>query len=163
MLSKYEAHWIFNVQRLVRFFPLLEFITKQKQIITQTRTFTMTGESIGCAPRKKNKNKKESKVGNENNSDLSKAVQPSKTTRGGLRVYKIVVLGDGGVGKSGNSMLLLMLVSLLPTQCICIIYGSDVSSQSDVAYVICQYLVGAQLILRMFPLNWYSLEQARFI
>ena len=23
------------------------------------------------------------------------------TTRGGLRVYKIVVLGDGGVGKSG--------------------------------------------------------------
>lgn len=65
----------------------------------------MTGESIGCAPRKKSKNKKESKVGkNENNSDLSKAVQPSKTTRGGLRVYKIVILGDGGVGKSGKSI-----------------------------------------------------------
>lgn len=61
----------------------------------------MTGESIGCAPRKKSKNK--SKAGkNENNSDLSKAVQPSKTTRGGLRVYKIVILGDGGVGKSGE-------------------------------------------------------------
>jgi hypothetical protein len=24
-----------------------------------------------------------------------------QTTRGGLRVYKVVVLGDGGVGKSG--------------------------------------------------------------
>lgn len=26
----------------------------------------------------------------------------SHTTRGGIRVYKIVVLGDGGVGKSGT-------------------------------------------------------------
>lgn len=62
----------------------------------------MTGESIGCASRKKSKNKKEDKAGkNENNRDLSKIAQPSKTTRGGLRVYKIVILGDGGVGKSG--------------------------------------------------------------
>lgn len=30
----------------------------------------------------------------------SNVPQPA-TTRGGLRVYKIVVLGDGGVGKSG--------------------------------------------------------------
>lgn len=29
---------------------------------------------------------------------------PSQT-RGGLRVYKIVVLGDGGVGKSGECIL----------------------------------------------------------
>lgn len=28
-------------------------------------------------------------------------VMTQPTTRGGLRVYKIVVLGDGGVGKSG--------------------------------------------------------------
>lgn len=63
----------------------------------------MTGESIGCAPRKKSKNKKENKSNkNENNSELSKIIQPSKTTRGGLRVYKIVILGDGGVGKSGK-------------------------------------------------------------
>lgn len=60
----------------------------------------MAGESIGCASRKKGKNKKANK--NENNGDLSKSVQPSKTTRGGLRVYKIVILGDGGVGKSGK-------------------------------------------------------------
>lgn len=63
----------------------------------------MAGESIGCASRKKSKNKKDDKAGkNENNSDLSKIAQPSKTTRGGLRVYKIVILGDGGVGKSGR-------------------------------------------------------------
>ncbi|XP_055303993.1 GTP-binding protein Rit2 [Sitodiplosis mosellana] len=65
----------------------------------------MTGESIGCAPRKKSKNKKEDKTSkNENNGDLSKIVQPSKTTRGGLRVYKIVMLGDGGVGKSAVTL-----------------------------------------------------------
>lgn len=29
-------------------------------------------------------------------------VVPQPTTRGGLRVYKIVVLGEGGVGKSGK-------------------------------------------------------------
>lgn len=63
----------------------------------------MTGESIGCAPRKKSKSKKKDKtVKNANSSDLSKIVHPSKTTRGGLRVYKIVILGDGGVGKSGK-------------------------------------------------------------
>lgn len=33
--------------------------------------------------------------------DVPVVAQP--TTRGGVRVYKIVVLGDGGVGKSGNS------------------------------------------------------------
>lgn len=32
-------------------------------------------------------------------------VVPPTTTRGGLRVYKIVVLGDGGVGKSGKRTL----------------------------------------------------------
>lgn len=62
----------------------------------------MAGESIGCASRKKSKNKKDDKAGKtENNGDVSKATQ-SKTTRGGLRVYKIVILGDGGVGKSGR-------------------------------------------------------------
>lgn len=62
----------------------------------------MAGESIGCASRKKSKSKKDDKHGkNENNGNLSKVAQQSKTTRGGLRVYKIVILGDGGVGKSG--------------------------------------------------------------
>lgn len=32
---------------------------------------------------------------------------PSQT-RGGLRVYKIVVLGDGGVGKSGEYIIIKM-------------------------------------------------------
>lgn len=35
----------------------------------------------------------------DDKNDLPVVKQP--TTRGGLRVYKIVVLGDGGVGKSG--------------------------------------------------------------
>lgn len=36
---------------------------------------------------------------NGKNNDVPVVLQP--TTRGGLRIYKIVVLGDGGVGKSG--------------------------------------------------------------
>lgn len=71
----------------------------------------MAGESIGCASRKKSKNKKEDKANkNENNGDLSKIAQPSKTTRGGLRVYKIVILGDGGVGKSGEFIYFFFIV-----------------------------------------------------
>lgn len=64
----------------------------------------MAGESIGCTSRKKSKNKSNDKNGkNENNGDQS--VQQSQTTRAGLRVYKIVILGDGGVGKSGKLFL----------------------------------------------------------
>lgn len=58
----------------------------------------MAGESIGCASRKKSKSKNNDKLGkNENNGDLSKTTQ---------RRYKIVILGDGGVGKSGNHLIL---------------------------------------------------------
>lgn len=66
----------------------------------------MAGESIGCASRKKSKNKNNDKNSkNDNSGDHSKIVQQLKTTRGGLRVYKIVILGDGGVGKSGKHYL----------------------------------------------------------
>lgn len=39
----------------------------------------------------------------EYKNDIPVVSQP--TTRGGLRVYKIVVLGEGGVGKSGKVMI----------------------------------------------------------
>jgi len=39
-----------------------------------------------------------------NGNDVPVVTQP--TTRRGLRIYKIVVLGDGGVGKSGISCLI---------------------------------------------------------
>lgn len=53
------------------------------------------------------KNKKKS---NKKDSHIAATIDNSKpsltppTTRGGLRVYKIVVLGDGGVGKSGKCL-----------------------------------------------------------
>lgn len=40
---------------------------------------------------------------------LQQQIQP-QTTRGGLRVYKIVILGDGGVGKSGKQTIKRILV-----------------------------------------------------
>lgn len=61
----------------------------------------MAGESIGCASRKKSKSKKANKVAKNDDDNGLRSVEPSKTIRGGLRVYKIVILGDGGVGKSG--------------------------------------------------------------
>lgn len=46
--------------------------------------------------------RQESGISTEFEVDKPGTVTTSQTTRGGLRVYKIVVLGDGGVGKSGN-------------------------------------------------------------
>lgn len=57
---------------------------------------------MGCAARKKSKNKTTSNYSlSSENGDNAKN-EPPRTTRGGLRVYKIVILGDGGVGKSGR-------------------------------------------------------------
>lgn len=67
------------------------------------------GDSIGCAARKKSKNKttdeyslNSDKGGGENTKNNDPP--PIRTTRGGLRVYKIVILGDGGVGKSAVTL-----------------------------------------------------------
>lgn len=56
---------------------------------------------MGCAARKKSKNKSSNYSLSSENGENSKNGPPIRTTRGGLRVYKIVILGDGGVGKSG--------------------------------------------------------------
>jgi hypothetical protein len=58
----------------------------------------MAGDLAGCAARKKSK----SKSSDNSESDVETKLQKPTITRGGLRVYKIVILGDGGVGKSGN-------------------------------------------------------------
>lgn len=68
------------------------------------------GDPIGCAARKKSKNKTSNySLSSENGGDMAKngGGPPVRTTRGGLRVYKIVILGDGGVGKSGKCIWLL--------------------------------------------------------
>lgn len=78
--------------------------------------------SIGCAALKKSSKIKVTSD-KENNASISNAVScvsgggarkenghlatkppnvPPQNMRGGLRVYKIVILGDGGVGKSGK-------------------------------------------------------------
>lgn len=63
----------------------------------------MAGEaSSSSASKKKGKLvRQESGKCSEIESDKCTAGSSAQTTRGGLRVYKIVVLGDGGVGKSG--------------------------------------------------------------
>lgn len=63
----------------------------------------MAGDTIGCTARKKSK-KKASLKSNKSDSDDCKAPVLPKATRGGLRVYKIVMLGSGFVGKSGNDI-----------------------------------------------------------
>lgn len=62
----------------------------------------MAGDTIGCTARRKSKNKAPEKSNKSDNDDLKAPVIPPKATRGGLRVYKIVMLGSGFVGKSGN-------------------------------------------------------------
>lgn len=65
-----------------------------------------TIRSIGCTARRKSK--KNSDYSLSENGEGSKN-GPQRTTRGGLRVYKIVILGDGGVGKSGKNHAYTML------------------------------------------------------
>lgn len=65
----------------------------------------MAGEASGSSSAAKKKGKlvrQESGKCSEIESDKCAAGTSAQTTRGGLRVYKIVVLGDGGVGKSGT-------------------------------------------------------------
>lgn len=50
-----------------------------------------TGTGIGAAGRKEN-----------GQLAMKQPNVPPQNMRGGLRVYKIVILGDGGVGKSGK-------------------------------------------------------------
>lgn len=62
---------------------------------------------IGCASRRKSKGKGPSSdaIVKKENGDGSKDTNTAvHNTRGGLRVYKIVMLGDGGVGKSGITL-----------------------------------------------------------
>lgn len=60
----------------------------------------MAGDTIGCTARKKSRNKAPEKSHKTDNDD-PKVPELPKATRGGLRVYKIVMLGSGFVGKSG--------------------------------------------------------------
>lgn len=65
---------------------------------------------MGCTARRKSK--KNSDYSLSENGEGSKN-GPPRTTRGGLRVYKIVILGDGGVGKSGGWLLFVIGKSCL--------------------------------------------------
>lgn len=62
----------------------------------------MLNMSFEIANKKKTKNQKFGNAAGIN--EISSAIigNKSHTNRAGLRVYKIVILGDGGVGKSGE-------------------------------------------------------------
>lgn len=63
----------------------------------------MAGDFSGCTARKKNRAQSiEYNPAKVDSGETSKQQTNPLTTRSGLRVYKIVILGDGGVGKSGK-------------------------------------------------------------
>lgn len=70
----------------------------------------MAGESLNCTAARKStsrhNNNNRTASSNSLSSDMGGrpkgAIPMPVTTRGGLRVYKVVILGDGGVGKSGE-------------------------------------------------------------
>lgn len=66
----------------------------------------MAGEASCSNHKRKTKlsRQESSKSGKDSEIEVDRpiaGVSSAPTTRGGIRVYKIVVLGDGGVGKSG--------------------------------------------------------------
>lgn len=63
----------------------------------------MLNMSFEISNKKKTKNQKLGNGGGINEiSSASVIGNKSQTNRAGLRVFKIVILGDGGVGKSGG-------------------------------------------------------------
>lgn len=66
----------------------------------------MLNMSFEISNKKKTKNQKFGNGGGINEiSSASLITNKSHTNRAGLRVYKIVILGDGGVGKSGENFM----------------------------------------------------------
>lgn len=75
----------------------------------------MAGDFSGCTARKKNRAQsiEYNPVKTDGSGENSKQPTNPLTTRSGLRVYKIVILGDGGVGKSGKQQLLTFFAMLV--------------------------------------------------
>lgn len=67
----------------------------------------MAGDYTGCAALKKSKSRHSDNSSKSDNNESNSKTSAPVQTRGGLRVYKIVILGDGGVGKSGMIILIL--------------------------------------------------------
>lgn len=67
----------------------------------------MAGEA-GCSSHKRKtkiSRQESNRSGKDSDIDIDRPITSTgsqRSTRGGVRVYKLVVLGDGGVGKSGN-------------------------------------------------------------
>lgn len=65
----------------------------------------MAGEACSSGHKRKTKisRQESNRSGKESEIDIDRSTASTggQTTHGGIRVYKIVVLGDGGVGKSG--------------------------------------------------------------
>lgn len=75
---------------------------------SHTHLATMGAESLNCtavrkSARNNNNRTSNSSLSSDNGLKTKGAGQLPVTTRGGLRVYKVVILGDGGVGKSGEN------------------------------------------------------------
>lgn len=65
----------------------------------------MAGD-LSCAAKRRAKERSSEYLNcriDKNDQSLLKTLHQPQQTRNGLRVYKIVILGDGGVGKSGLS------------------------------------------------------------
>lgn len=61
---------------------------------------------LSCAAKRRAKERSSEyincRIDHTDQSELMKTMLQPQQTRNGLRVYKIVILGDGGVGKSGK-------------------------------------------------------------
>ena len=81
----------------------------------------MSSEVSSTNGKKKTK-KLANNVGNSSSNEILSAsltTSKSQTNRIGPRVYKCVILGDGGVGKSGKKISSFYAVSMSPTQKFC--------------------------------------------
>lgn len=86
-----------------------------KAAVLGSKPTKMAGEVTPSSSGHKRRGKLSRQESHKKDSDIetdkpTAGVSNDLNTRGGLRVYKIVVLGDGGVGKSGITLWLNLFV-----------------------------------------------------
>lgn len=120
----------------------------------------MAGD-LSCAAKRKAKERSSEYINcriDQNDQSLMKTMLQPQQTRNGLRVYKIVILGDGGVGKSGKCiyycyfnlvlLLLLLLLCLFMWKYLCVhIFSCDAHKKMMMKMIIITVIIKQQYLI----------------
>ena len=108
----FKTHSKHSIKKIIFIIKIISYLWQINKDFCELQTYKIascetqgpSGSKHGSAkgtPARKRKTSEKNK--GRKNSTEGGGLTSSQTTRGGLRIYKVVVLGDGGVGKSGEN------------------------------------------------------------